>query len=253
METVEDEGGRSRVVRWIVHGLLAGGGLALLWWVGHHVADEVQVLERHIESLGLWGTVVFVLLMLVLTSVFVPESLMSMVAGFAYGPVWGTLLAFVAVALTAIANFHMASRLLQRPIARVLEGSPKLKAIQSAANRQGFRLMLLLRLTPLSPVMVSYALGAGGARFTPFVLATIGLLPALAMEAYFGHTAKHLTQVSVNPQAHSMLHTLMTIGGLAICAIVTFYLSRVATKALAEAEATSESEGSETSPSPPTT
>jgi uncharacterized membrane protein YdjX (TVP38/TMEM64 family) len=227
----------NRTICFVGHGVLAVVVLVLLWWVGRHVADEIKLLEEWIESLGIWGPVVFVLAAVVLTSVFVPESLLAVVAGLSFGLVWGTVITFVAATITAALDFLLAQWLLRKAITRALERYPKLKAIQTAANREGIRLLLLLRLAPINPVTVSYLLGAGGARFVRFIIASVGLIPVQVMEVYFGQTAKHLAQLSANPEAHSAARTAMTIGGLLVCAVLTFFIGRIAKKALAEAEA----------------
>jgi uncharacterized membrane protein YdjX (TVP38/TMEM64 family) len=50
-------------------------------------------------------------------------------------------------------------------------------------------------------VSVGYVLGASGVRFPTFLAATVGLIPALFAEVYFGYVASHLTQVAVKALA----------------------------------------------------
>jgi len=94
-------------------------------------------------------------------------------------------------ACTAVLNYLIARSLLRSRIEKMLEKHPKLRAIQRAANHEGLRLQLLLRLAPLNPVSVSYVLGASGVRFSTFLLATVGLIPVVFVEVYFGYLASN--------------------------------------------------------------
>ena len=118
----------------------------------------------------------------------------------------------------------------------MLERHPKLQAIQHAVNQEGLRLQLLLRMAPISPVTVSYVLGATGVRFWTFLIATAGLIPAILMNAYFGYTANHVTKVAGNASEQSTMHTVATIVGLVVCVVISIAITRIATKAISDAE-----------------
>jgi uncharacterized membrane protein YdjX (TVP38/TMEM64 family) len=113
--------------------------------------------------------------------------------------------------------------------------NPKLAAIESAVAREGLRLQFLLRLTPINPVTVSYVLGASQTRFSAFLAAALGLIPALFVEVYFGYTAKHLAEVAGQASEHSSLHTAFTIVGLVLCVALLAYVVRLARRAVAGA------------------
>jgi uncharacterized membrane protein YdjX (TVP38/TMEM64 family) len=87
-------------------------------------------------------------------------------------------------------------------------------------------------------VSVSYVLGASGVRFWTFMIATVGLIPGLFVEVYFGYMASHVTKVAGNASEHSTLHTVVVVIGFAVCIAMMILIARIATKALAEAEAT---------------
>jgi uncharacterized membrane protein YdjX (TVP38/TMEM64 family) len=229
----------TRQVHWKTVGirLLVGlGVLAAVVWFGRHAVDEIKAMETWIAGHGVWGRLAFVCMIVVFTSMFVPDTVLAIAGGALFGLVWGTVLTVVGVIITAALNFLAARTLLRPRIETMLEQHPKMLAIQSAANREGLRLQLLLRLAPINPVSVSYVLGASGVRFSTFLIATAGLIPGLFVEVYFGYLASHVTKVAGNVSEHSSLHTVVIVLGLVICITLMISITRVATKALADVE-----------------
>ena len=235
-----------RQVHWKTIGLrlLIGSCLlAVVVWFGRHAVEDIQAMETWITGHGVWGWLAFVGMVVVFTSIFVPDTLLAVSAGALFGLGLGTVLIVVGAFLTAAINFLTARILLQPRIEKMLEQHPKLHAIQNAAKHEGLRLQLLLRLAPINPVSVSYVLGASGVRFSIFLLATVGLIPALFVEVYFGYLASHITTVAGNASEHSTLHTFMTIIGFVVCIVLMIYISRVASRAITEAEIDSVAKG----------
>jgi uncharacterized membrane protein YdjX (TVP38/TMEM64 family) len=227
-----------RTVGWrLVIGLCI---LAAVVWFGRHAAEEIKVMEAWIAGHGVGGRVVFVGMVILLTSIFVPDTVLAVAAGALFGLVWGTILITIGCIATAAFNFLAARTMLRPRIEEMLKQHPKMRAIQGAANREGLRLQLLLRLSPLSPVSVSYVMGASGVRFWTFMIATVGLIPSLIVEVYFGYIASHATKMAGNASEHSTLHTVVVVVGFAVCIALVIFITRIATKALAEAEATSD-------------
>jgi uncharacterized membrane protein YdjX (TVP38/TMEM64 family) len=224
---------------WKSVGLRLLVGLCLLVavvWFGRHAAHEMKALEMWIADHGVWGKVAYVAMVVVFTSVFVPDTVLAVAAGALFGLAWGTVLTVAGSIITAAVNFLAARVLLRERIEGMLEQHPKLKAIKSAADSEGLRLQLLLRLAPVNPVSVSYVLGASGVRFSTFLMATVGLIPGLFTEVYFGYVASHITKVAGRVGEHSTAHTVVTIVGFVVCIVLIVFISRIAARALADAE-----------------
>ncbi len=68
------------------------------------------------------------------------------------------------------------------------------------------------------------------------MLATIGLIPGLFCEVYFGYLTSHVTKVAGNVSEHSTLRTVVTVVGFVFCILLMVCISRIASKAIAEAE-----------------
>lgn len=228
-----------RKTHWKTVGLRLLAGSCLLVaaiWFGRDVEQQIKALEVWVTGHGAWGKVVFVGMIVVLTSVFVPDTLLAVAAGTIFGLGWGTVLTVVGSVATAAVDFFIARTLLRPSIESMLKRHPRFRAIRTAANDEGLRLQLLLRLAPINPASVSYVLGTSGVRFSTFMAAMTGLVPGLFAEVYFGYLARHAAQLAGNVGEHSRLHTGVTVVGFVTCIVLVVYISRVAVKALAAAE-----------------
>ncbi|MBN8247433.1 MAG: VTT domain-containing protein [Verrucomicrobia bacterium] len=222
---------------WLRHAAVGLVSLGILIWAGRELGHRLPAIEQWIEGQGLAGWVVFIALTVVGTSLLVPDTVFAVMAGVLYGVPGGSLIITLAAFLTASLNFLLARRWLHAPVRRWLERQPRLAAIERAVHREGLKFLFLIRLTPLSPVAVSYLLGTTPTRFGPFLLACAGLIPGLVVEVYVGHVAKHVVHVAGDPDAHSRMHTGLTVAGLVLCLALMAYVTRIARRAIAEAEA----------------
>jgi uncharacterized membrane protein YdjX (TVP38/TMEM64 family) len=211
--------------------------LLALAWYGRGAGDEIKALEAWTAGLGILGPVVFAGAVVVLTSVFVPSILLSAVAGALFGLGWGTLAMSAGGIVGATLNYWVARKLLRNHISSVVRRYPKLQTIQSAIKREGLRLQLMLRIAPFNAVLVSYVLGATGVRFPTFLLATVGLIPGLFVEVYFGYVAKHVTKTVAHVSTPSTLQHVLTVGGFLACVALMVSIARLAQRALLAAEA----------------
>jgi uncharacterized membrane protein YdjX (TVP38/TMEM64 family) len=122
---------------------------------------------------------------------FVPAPLLHLVTGFALGPLVGAAVALPAAAAGACAAFALGRWLVRERASRIAARTPALAGLDAALSESGFRVVLLLRLAPLSPFAVlNYLLGATPVRLRDFTLATVvGSVPGLLLEVYLGSLA----------------------------------------------------------------
>jgi uncharacterized membrane protein YdjX (TVP38/TMEM64 family) len=217
---------------------LAGGTalLVVLIWFARDAGDEIKALEAWVSGHGLLGPFVFVAAVVVLSSVFVPSSVLGAVAGALFGLGWGTFAIVTGGMFSAALNYLVANRFLGTRIAHFLQRHPKLLAVQRAVQREELRLQFMLRLAPINSASVNYILGAAGVRFPPYLLATLGMIPGLFVEVYFGHMAKHVTKAAAKVSTQSTAQLLFTIAGFLVCMAVMIGVGRMAQRALAEAD-----------------
>lgn len=204
---------------------------------GRDIHHHIDAIESWIARLGPWGVLAFVGLFVLATSLLLPDTVLCIIAGALFGLRWGIAAVVVGSLLAAAVQFTLARQLLQALVQRTLAARPSLAAIQRAVRRDQFRLQVLLRLAPLNPATISYLLGVTGVRFAGFLLASLALIPNLAIEVYFGHAGKHMARMAGGDARTAHLHDLTIVGGLAVCIIVMVLISRIARKAVMQAVA----------------
>lgn len=141
-------------------------------------------LAVRVRGLGLLGPLAFLAAYLTATLLAVPISPISAAAGLAFGPFLGAALAAPCIAASASVAFLVGRRVAggapYRPASGLLATALQL------ADHRGFRLILLLRLSPLTPFApLNFAFGATRMRLRDFALASLlgSLLPATCYAA----------------------------------------------------------------------
>ena len=168
-------------------------GVALLP-VGHWA---IGLVER-VRHAGAAGVAIFAATYLIAPLLLLPASILTLGAGFLYGPLWGTLLVSpLSVAAASIA-FLLGRTLARRRIERRLAGNARFAAIDRAVGESGFRIVLLLRLSPVSPFsLLNYALGLTRVGFGTYLLASfLGMLPGTFLYVSLGSAATSAAQLS---------------------------------------------------------
>jgi uncharacterized membrane protein YdjX (TVP38/TMEM64 family) len=117
---------------------------------------------------------------------------------------------------------------------------PLFKALDQAVAEQGFRIVLLTRLSPAFPyVLLNYAYGLTRISFRDFILATwMGMLPGTVLYVYLGSAARSLGTILANLLAGKGLEDPVGTGffflGLLATFGVTYLVTRIARRALRE-------------------
>ena len=170
-----------------VFGVLAIAFLFSLTSAGGRPEMALAVLTR-LRAFGAIGWLVFIgLQLLVAVAGFLPASLLGLAAGAVYGVAFGFSLAATGVLLGAEISFILTRSGLRSMLISLFENSPALQQFDTALAQQGWRLVLLLRASPVMPFsLTSFALGLSGVNHRAYTLGTIGSLPALLLYVILG-------------------------------------------------------------------
>ncbi len=199
-----------------------------------HPIDLLRHTLQWIESLGLAGGVAFIALYIVAAVAFLPGSILTLGAGAVFGVWLGVIYVFVGATLGSIAAFLVGRYLARGWISKKIEKNPNFAAIDQAVANEGFKIVLLTRLSPLFPFnLLNYAFGITGVSLKAYALGSIGMLPAIVLYVYIGSLAGDLARIGTEPTEPAMQWAMRLIGLMATVA-VTVYVTRVAQKALAE-------------------
>ena len=79
---------------WIRHSVAIAIAIGVAIAVGEWLGPEVLQLKDWIASLGPKGPLIFLMLFVLLSSIFVPDTVFAIIAGALFGILWGTLLMF---------------------------------------------------------------------------------------------------------------------------------------------------------------
>ncbi len=227
-------GGRTAASRrrWI---LLAVGVAALV--AAHHVlpvGDWTSAFQSWVARQGVWGGVVYGVVYTLAALAFVPGSLLTIGAGFVFGLLWGTVIVSIA-STTAAALAFLIARYVARPRVEALaRRHRRFGAIDAAIREKGWRVVALLRLSPLVPFNVSnYLYGLTPVRFVPYVLASwIAMIPATVLYVWIGAAGK-VAAAAGRGQGRTPMEWALLGAGLAATAAVTVMVTRAARRQLA--------------------
>lgn len=189
-----------------------------------------------IQDLGSIGAIAFILLYIVATVAFLPGSILTLGAGVVFGVILGSFYVFIGATLGATAAFLVGRYLARGWVANKIEGNQKFKAIDEAVGREGLKIVLLTRLSPVFPFnLLNYAYGLTGVSLKDYFFGSVGMIPGTIMYVYIGSLAGSLATIGgeSQPSDPTIQWAIRIIGFIATVA-VTLYVTKVARKALDE-------------------
>ena len=216
--------------RWVLYTTVA---VAIVLSVKYfHVQDWLKEALDWIGKLGPWGPVIFVGLYVVATVVFVPGSVLTLGAGAVFGVVLGSVCVSISATLGATAAFLVGRYLARDAIARKIEKNEKFATIDRAVADEGWKIVLLTRLSPVFPfTLLNYAFGLTRVKLSQYVLASwLGMIPGTVMYVYLGS----LVNLGAGHRQRTTGELVLYGVGLLATVAVTVPVTRVARKALAK-------------------
>jgi uncharacterized membrane protein YdjX (TVP38/TMEM64 family) len=221
--------------RWWRVGLLAGALLALV--LAARALDAPAALRGAvgaIAALGAWGPAVFVPLYMIVTVLLLPAVVLTLAAGAVFGLAAAFLAVSAGATLGATASFLIARYLARDLVARRVGASARLQALDAALAREGWKIVLLTRLSPAFPfVLLNYAYGLTRVPLRHYVAASaIGMMPGIALYTYIGSLAGDVAFAAAGGRARTPAEWAVYAAGLVATLAVTVYVTRIARAAL---------------------
>jgi uncharacterized membrane protein YdjX (TVP38/TMEM64 family) len=189
-----------------------------------------------IKTLGYLAPIAFIGIYNLATVLLIPGSVLTLGGGFIFGVVWGSIYVIIAATLGATFAFLIGRYFSRDWVRQQLDKYPKFKAIEAAVSKEGFKVVLLTRLSPIFPFnLLNYAFGVTGVALKDYVLGSIGMIPGTVLYVYIGSLVSDLALIgtSAQPDNPVLKWTIRSIGLIATVA-VTIYITRIAKKALDE-------------------
>jgi len=205
--------------RWVGFRLFAilaiGIGVAVMWdhrsWFDQ--AAITAMLQDHP-----WAPLAFIAVHIVVSLVFIPRTVMALVAGALWGLWWGSLWTVIGSMAGSVAGFALA---------RALGGQsfqfsrlPKLGPIMARMERGGWLAVLSVRLLPLPHTPVNYAFGLTNISWSAYLFGSLlGVLPSAILFVAIGATGSQaLGGGSVN--------WIVPLGVVAACLMILMIIRR---------------------------
>lgn len=234
--TDDENGARAPAATAALRTALVLAAVAGLWVLGKSAGRYVPEVAQSIAELGPAGPIAFMIAYAVAIVAFVPGSILTLAAGAIFGLVEGTLYVFIAATVGACAAFAVSRYVARSSIERRMAGDRRFEAIDRAVEKEGRKIVFLLRLSPIFPFsLLNYALGLTRVRFADYAVACIGMLPGTVLYVYYGKIAGDVASAigGAAPERGAGYYAVM-VAGLAATVAVTALVTRTAKRALKE-------------------
>jgi len=196
------------------------------------VARWIEEFKAYVRGQGALGYVLFGLVYIGASLIpGGPAAILTLAAGAVYGVATGTVLVSLSSVTAAALAFLLARGALRARVLKMTEGNAKFDGLNRAIEKEGAKIVALVRLSPAFPfTIVNYLFGLTPVAFVSYFFASwIAMLPGTMAYVYFGSAIGDVTGGATTLQK--------TIKGvLAVAAVVaTVVIARIAAKAIKNA------------------
>ncbi|WZZ16873.1 TVP38/TMEM64 family membrane protein slr0305 [Brassica napus] len=238
-ESDEGSGGDAAIKGTILAGVLLIGTVGGFAGVGYVYRDQINTFltqfSTFIEGYGPAGYALFIAVYAGLEILAIPALPLTMSAGLLFGSLVGTIIVSISGTMAASVAFLIARYFARERILKLVEGNKKFLAIDKAIGENGFRVVTLLRLSPLLPFSLgNYLYGLTSVKFVPYVLGSwLGMLPGSWAYVSAGAFGRAIIQEESAVGLPGGNGQLLTLGlGLLVTALAATYVTGLAKDAI---------------------
>jgi uncharacterized membrane protein YdjX (TVP38/TMEM64 family) len=222
---------RRRPLRFLIPAFVLIGGAGLVW-----LGVDIGQIRRWLESIGPWAPLAFVLISIVLMSFLLPKTAVSLMAGALFGFALGSVLMVLIAVSAAALNYAIGRWWLHDSILETLRRKDQqsddlhptwIHAVRDLAADAGFGFHLLIRLSPVPTMVISYSMGAVGSRVRPYLLAAAVAIVPQSLWVYSGSAAATMSDPAASP-----LRWVSAIVSLLVAIWISIIVPREAMKRL---------------------
>lgn len=223
----------TKLMKLIVGGLVVAAIVAALLLLP--VKQWMEAFLDWVADRGVWAPVFVVGFYIIACVLSLPGSIITLGAGATLGVVTGTIAVSIGSTLGAAAAFCVGRFIARDWIAAKVSGHRRFAAIDEAVGREGFKIVLLTRLSPIFPFnLLNYGYGLTRVPLWKYFFASwIGMFPGTVMYVYLGSLGKVATEWSEMPASQRIAYAVGLVATVAVTVVVT----RIARRALKRAVA----------------
>ena len=216
------------------------------------VSDILTGFLEWVEENPSLGAIAFTAVYVFTTVCFIPGLILTLGSGLVFGRALGiglgvlvgTVSVFIGATVGAIISFILGRFVFKDQAQKLFNKFKILNAVDRAIEAQGFKLVFLLRLSPVVPFSVfNYVISVTAVSFRDYILACMGMIPGTAAYVFIGTTASSLLggdseEEDSNDDMASMVQLIViivgTIATLIAVVLVSVYAKKTLNKVLKE-------------------
>jgi uncharacterized membrane protein YdjX (TVP38/TMEM64 family) len=217
--------------------LIVVGAIAILY--GAHRIGAGPWLTNALDwirGLGALAPIAFIAIYIAACVAFLPGSILTIGAGVIFGVVRGSIYVSIAATLGATAAFLVGRYLARDWVSARLEGNAKFKAIDEAVGKEGWKIVILTRLSPVFPFnLLNYAYGLTRVTLRDYFFASwLGMIPGTILYVYIGSLSGDLARAAGGSAKRTPAGWALTAVGFVATVAVAVYATRIGARALRE-------------------
>lgn len=235
-------------IRLLVVGVLVGVIIAAAL-NGERVTSLFEDFLEWVRDNGFFGAIAFMCAYVIATVFFLPGLILTVGSGFVFGQAFGQgvglLIASVVVLIGATIGasiaFLLSRTILREIVSNYAAKNVKFSAVDQAIGDEGFKMIFLLRLSPVIPFNAfNYFAGITSVKFRSYFAASLGMIPGTVVYCFVGTTIGELSGASSvgfteNPATLSLLIVGSVLAVLSIV-FVSYKAKKAVNRAVAEAQ-----------------
>ena len=188
-----------------------------------------------ISGLGVIAPVIFIVIYILACVLLLPGSILTLGAGIVFGVVKGSIVVSVGSTLGATCAFLVGRYFARGWVSEKIGRNEKFNAIDDAVAREGWKIVLLTRLSPVFPFnLLNYGFGLTKIGLKHYILASwTGMIPGTILYVYIGSLAGDLASLGTGNRTRTIGEWILYGVGLLATLAVTVFVTRLAKRSLA--------------------
>ena len=187
-ESARATDGLRKKQKWIVLACWLLAFAAYQWYAWQHDLSPLDVVRRLIDffSAGFYGPLIFILIYILRPLLLFPATLLTIAAGFVFGPILGVILIVIGSNASALLAYAI-GRFFGRGFLAENGSAGIVQRYTTRLREHSFETIFIMRLIFLPYDLVNYLAGFLRIHWLPFIVATaLGALPGTLAFTLFG-------------------------------------------------------------------
>ncbi|CAB4438525.1 unnamed protein product [Rhizophagus irregularis] len=167
--------------------------LLIVFRIQDHIKDYLELIEKHKK----YGILIYLAIYTICVWLFLPGSIISIAAGFLFKPaILAGAIIIIGDILGAFGTFIFGRYIFSDWVKTQIEKRPMFTALNSVIADEGWKIVVMLRLTPIPFNLISYFFSVSSIDLFPFLWATVlGVLPGTFNAVWIGSLVKNLSLI----------------------------------------------------------